>query len=74
MIAINTLKTKNKGYIKISLDKAGCIIESGSVRAGTLLYGDRTYLDYEELKSLHNILETAMYGLEDTCRKGGGEE
>jgi len=64
MIEINTLKTKNKGYIKISLDKAGCIIESGSVRAGVLLYGDRTYLDYKELKSLHNIVETALYGLE----------
>ena len=64
MIEINTLKTKNNGYIKISLDKAGCIIESGSVRAGALLYGDRTYLDYGELKSLHNIIETALYGLE----------
>ena len=64
MIEINTLKTKNKGYIKISIDKAGCIIESGSVRAGALLYGDRTYLDYEELKSLQNIVETALFGLE----------
>ncbi len=71
MIEINTLKTKNKGYIKISLDKAGCIIESGSIRAGTLLYGDRTYLDYEELKSLNNILETAMYGMEEKSKKCG---
>lgn len=71
MIEINTLKTKNKGYIKISSDKAGCIIESGSVRAGGLLYGDRTYLDYEELKSLNNILETAMYGIEEKSKRCG---
>lgn len=64
MIAINTLKTKNNGYIKISIDKDDCIIESGSIQAGALLYGDRTCLDCEELKSLHNIIETALYGLE----------
>lgn len=65
MIVINTLKTANKGYIKAIIDHTGCVVESGSVEAGTLIDTGRIFLTVDELRSLHNIIETAIYGLEN---------
>jgi len=47
------------------IDHTGCVVESGSVEAGTLIDTCRIFLTVDELRSLHNIIETAIYGLEN---------
>ena len=65
MITINTLKTHHGSSIKVAIDKTGCMIQSQSMEGGIQLDSSPIVLNYEELKSLNNILETAMYGIEE---------
>lgn len=71
MITINTLKTHHGSSIKVAIDETGCMIQGQSMEAGIQLDSCPIVLNYEELKSLNNILETAMYGIEEKSKKCG---
>ena len=62
---INKLKIDNTKYISISLHKGLCCIECGyDPRDAVPLVKSIIHLRHEELKSLHNVIETAMFMME----------
>jgi len=68
MAVLNKLEFDNNKDITITVEPSYCCMECGGNFErlhGPTVYGTASYfLNYEELKSLHNVIETAMFMME----------